>query len=137
MRLLITAILVLSLTGCELFVIGKSTLQKEVIDITQQTSTGGALLFATELKRGNVRGAAQLIADNTTRISADKQSEIYYDLARYTRILNKREVSRIITDTLAKDLHNIRIEYDYLREFSFAMRELDSLWYVIEYKQLN
>ncbi|MFN3196284.1 MAG: hypothetical protein ACE364_10065 [Chlorobiota bacterium] len=137
MRLLITAILVLSLTGCELFVIGKSTPQKEVIDITQQTSTGGALLFATELKRGNVRGAAQLIADNTTRISADKQSEIYYDLARYTRILNKREVSRIITDTLAKDLHNIRIEYDYLREFSFAMRELDSLWYVIEYKQLN
>lgn len=137
MRLLITAILALSLTGCELFVIGKSTPQKEVIDITQQTSTGGALLFATELKRGNVRGAAQLIADNTTRISADKQSEIYYDLARYTRILNKREVSRIITDTLAKDLHNIRIEYDYLREFSFAMRELDSLWYVIEYKQLN
>lgn len=137
MRLLITAILALSLTGCELFVIGKSTPQKEVIDITQQTSTGGALLFATELKRGNVRGAAQLIADNTSRISADKQSEIYYDLARYTRILNKREVSRIITDTLAKDLHNIRIEYDYLREFSFAMRELDSLWYVIEYKQLN
>lgn len=137
MRLLITAFLALSLTGCELFVIGKSTPQKEVIDITQQTSTGGALLFATELKRGNVRGAAQLIADNTTRISADKQSEIYYDLARYTRILNKREVSRIITDTLAKDLHNIRIEYDYLREFSFAMRQLDSLWYVIEYKQLN
>jgi hypothetical protein len=137
LRLLITAFLALSLTGCELFVIGKSTPQKEVIDITQQTSTGGALLFATELKRGNVRGAAQLIADNTTRISADKQSEIYYDLARYTRILNKREVSRIITDTLAKDLHNIRIEYDYLREFSFAMRQLDSLWYVIEYKQLN
>ena len=137
MRLLLTIFFVLSLTGCELFVIGKSTPKKEVIDITQQSSTGGALLFATELKRGNLRGAAQLLADNNTRISADKQSEIYYDLARYTRILNSREVSRIITDTLAKDLHNIRIEYDYLREFSFAMRELDSLWYVIEYKQLH
>jgi len=118
-------------------VIGKSTPQKEVIDITQQSSAGGALLFTTELERGNVRGAAQLIADNKNRISAESQSEIYYDLARYTRLLNDRKVSRIITDTLSSDLHNVRIEYDYLKEFSFAMRELDSLWYVIEYKQIN
>jgi len=137
LRLIIAVILFFSFTGCEIFVIGKSTPQKEVIDITQQSSAGGALLFTTELERGNVRGAAQLIADNKNRISAESQSEIYYDLARYTRLLNDRKVSRIITDTLSSDLHNVRIEYDYLKEFSFAMRELDSLWYVIEYKQIN
>lgn len=137
MKIVISILICLTLTSCELFVIGKSTPQKEVIDITQQTAKGGALLFTTELKYGNIRGAAQLVADNKSRISAEKQSEIYYDLARLTRILRDRKVSRIIADTLSNDFHNIRIEYDYLREFSFAMRELDSLWYVIEYKQIN
>lgn len=135
MRILCTILLALFMTSCELFVIGHNRPPKEVIDITQETAIGGALLFTTELQQDNVPGAAQLLSDNESRYSANKQQEQYYNLARLTRILNERKVTRIIADTITVELHNVKLEFDYVKEFAFSMRQLDSLWYVMDFRQ--
>lgn len=137
MRIISTIILLLFFTSCELFVIGNNRPPKEVIDITQESAVGGALLFTTELQLDNVAGAAQLLADNESRYSANRQQEQYYNLARLTRILNERKVTRIITDTITLDLHNVKLEFDYVKEFAFSMRQLDSIWYVMDFSQIK
>lgn len=137
MRIISTIILVLFLTSCELFVIGNNRPPKEVNDITQESAIGGALLFTTELQLENVPGAAQLLSDNEGRYSANRQQEQYYNLARLTRILNERKVTRIIADTISLELHNVKLEFDYVKEFTFSMRQLDSMWYVMDFRQIK
>lgn len=116
---------------------GTNILPKEVIDITQETAIGAAMLFTTELQLENVPAAAQLLSDNTGRFSAVRQQEEYYNLARLTRILNNRKITRVIADTITLDLHNIKLEYDYVKEFSFSMKEIDSLWYIMDFSQIK
>ncbi|MEZ4724086.1 MAG: hypothetical protein R2863_05465 [Candidatus Kapaibacterium sp.] len=137
MRTINITILLLFLTSCELFVIGNNRPPKEVIDITQETAIGAAMLFTTELQFENVPAAAQLLSDNTGRFSAVRQQEEYYNLARLTRILNNRKITRVIADTITLDLHNIKLEYDYVKEFSFSMKEIDSLWYIMDFSQIK
>ena len=137
MRTINITILLLFLTSCELFVIGNNRTPKEVIDITQETAIGAAMLFTTELQLENVPAAAQLLSDNTGRFSAVRQQEEYYNLARLTRILNNRKITRVIADTITLDLHNIKLEYDYVKEFSFSMKEIDSLWYIMDFSQIK
>lgn len=135
MRIISTILLVLLMTSCELFVIGHKIPPKEVNDITQESAIGGALLFTTELQLDNVPGAAQLLSDNEGRYNATRQQEQYYNLSRLTRILNERKVTRIIADTLSQELHNVKLEFDYIKEFAFSMRQIDSLWYVMDFSQ--
>ena len=137
MRTINITILLLFLTSCELFVIGNNRPPKEVIDITQETAIGAAMLFTTELQLENVPAAAQLLSDNTGRFSAVRQQEEYYNLARLTRILNNRKITRVIADTITLDLHNIKLEYDYVKELSFSMKEIDSLWYIMDFSQIK
>lgn len=137
MRTINITILLLFLTSCELFVIGNNRPPKEVIDITQETAIGAAMLFTTELQLENVPAAAQLLSDNSGRFSAVRQQEEYYNLARLTRILNNRKITRVIADTITLDLHNIKLEYDYVKEFSFSMKEIDSLWYIMDFSQIK
>jgi hypothetical protein len=125
------------MTSCELFVIGHKLPPKEVIDLTQESAIGGAMLFTTELQLENVPGAAQLLSDNEGRYNATKQQEQYYNLSRLTRILNDRKVTRIIADTLSVELHNVKLEFDYVKEFAFSMRQIDSLWYVMDFSQIK
>ena len=137
MRTISTILLVLLLTSCELFVIGNNRPPKKVNDITQESAIGGALLFTTELQRDNVPGAAQLLSDSKGRYNANSQQEQYYNLARLTRILKERKVTRIITDTITLELHNVKLEFDYVKEFAFSMRQLDSTWYVMDFQQIK
>lgn len=137
MRTINITILLLFLTSCELIVIGNNRPPKEVIDITQETAIGAAMLFTTELQLENVPAAAQLLSDNSGRFSAVRQQEEYYNLARLTRILNNRKITRVIADTITLDLHNIKLEYDYVKEFSFSMKEIDSLWYIMDFSQIK
>ena len=125
------------LNSCELFVIGNSSRPKEVIDINQESAVSAALLFTTELQLNNVPGAAALLTDNNGRYDATRQQSQYYNLGRLTRILNERKVTRIITDTISIELHNVKVEFDYVKEFAFSMRQLDSLWYVLEFRQIK
>lgn len=137
MRIITTILLILLMTSCELFVIGHNKRPKEVIDITQESAIGGAMLFTTELQLENVPGAAQLLSDNEGRYNATRQQEQYYNLSRLTRILNDRKVTRIIADTLSEELHNVKLEFDYVKEFAFSMRQIDSLWYVMDFSQIK
>lgn len=137
MRIITTILLVLLMTSCELFVIGHKIPPKEVIDLTQESAIGGAMLFTTELQLENVPGAAQLLSDNEGRYNATRQQEQYYNLSRLTRILNDRKVTRIIADTLSVELHNVKLEFDYVKEFAFSMRQIDSLWYVMDFSQIK
>jgi hypothetical protein len=127
----------LFLSSCEIFVIGGNKKPKEVIDLDQSTAVGAAMLFTKELQLDNVAGAAQLLSDDKSRLKATEQKQQYYNLARLTRILNERKISRTITDTIALDLYNVRLEFDYLKEFNFAMRKIDTLWYVMEFRQIK
>lgn len=137
MRIINTILILLLLTSCELIVIGHKTAPKEVIDINQESAVSAALLFTTELQLDNVPAAAALLTDNNGRYSAERQQNQYYNLARLTRILNERKVTRIITDTISVELQNVRLEFDYVKEFAFSMRQLDTLWYVMEFNQLK
>lgn len=137
MRIIYTIFLLLFLTSCELFVIGHKAKPKQVYDINQESAVSAALLFTTELQLDNVPGAAQLLTDNEGRYNATKQKDQYYNLARLTRILNERKVTRILTDTISDELHNVKLEFDYIKEFSFSMRQLDSLWYIMEFDQIK
>ncbi len=137
MRIISTTLILLFLTSCELFVIGNNRPPKKVIDITQESAIGGAMLFTTELQLENVAGAAQLLSDNMGRYSANRQQEQYYNLARLTRILKERKVTRVIADTITIELHNVKLEFDYVKEFAFSMRHLDSLWYVMDFRQIK
>ena len=137
MRIINTILILLFLTSCELIVIGHKAPPKEVIDINQESAVSAALLFTTELQLDNVPGAAALLTDNNGRYNAERQQNQYYNLARLTRILNERKVTRVITDTISVELQNVRLEFDYVKEFAFSMRQLDTLWYVMEFRQLK
>lgn len=137
MRIISTIIITLFLTSCELFVIGNNRPPKPVIDITQESATGAAMLFTTELQLENVPGAAQLLSDNNGRYNANRQQEQYYNLARLTRILNNRKITRVLADTITVELHNVKLEFDYVKEFAFSMRQLDSLWYIMDFSQIK
>lgn len=137
MRIINIILILLFLNSCELFVIGHKAPPKTVIDINQESAVSAALLFATELQLDNVPGAAALLTDVNGRYSAERQQNQYYNLARLTRILNERKVTRVITDTISIELQNVRLEFDYVKEFAFSMRQLDTLWYVMEFRQLK
>lgn len=137
MRITCFIFLLLFTSSCELFVIGNNRKPKEVIDLDQSSAVGTAMLFTKELQLDNVAGAAQLLSNTEKRLSAVQQEQQYYNLARLTRILNERKISRTIVDTLALDLRNVRLEFDYLREFNFSIRKIDTLWYIMEFRQLK
>lgn len=124
----------MSIISCELIVIGEKKQKKEYIRVSQDNSLGAVILFKMELDSNNVPAAASMYAHpNGKRYLALEQYENYPEFARLGRVLNYNRITSIKTDTLNSESMNFRVEFDYLRWFTFVTRKIDENWYIVSY----
>lgn len=122
-----------SFYGCELFKIGKEP-SVYIVEINQSTPLGTIYLFLVELDSNNVKAATRLIAQPSGKhlLAIDKY-DLYDEMFRLRRVLNRMPVTYIIADTLSDNNHKIQIEFDYIRTYSFLTKKIKEDWYIVEY----
>jgi hypothetical protein len=122
------------LTSCEIFTIGSPPKPKP-IDIDQKSAIGAVYLFKTELDSNNVRAATRLLVDdNGAGYLAIDKYEMYFEIARIGRLIGMQPITEVIADTLSDKQHQIDVQFDYLRTFSFTATKIDSNWFIIDYE---
>jgi hypothetical protein len=125
------------LSSCEMIVI---TNKKNVIsrDISQNSPLGAIYLFKTELDSNNISAATQTLATpEGGRYLAIDRYDMYDEIARIKRIIDKMPVTAERSDSLSVNSYRFQVEFDYLRKFSFTTAKIDSYWYIIRYDQIN
>lgn len=137
MRLILTILLAITITSCELFVIGEKVPTKEVIDINQTSSISTVYLFKEELDRNNYRGAAQVLATVKGRLEPINQYDKYYELIRLSNALDGREATSYQIDTLDSETHQVKVVYDYFIKYIYNTKKLDSNWYILNYGKVE
>lgn len=130
----IILILSLILSSCELIVI--SSKKQETIPIDRNSALGAVLLFKTELDSSNVPAATQILAKEDGKIYlAFEKYELYDEIARIGRILNSKSVTNYQSDTLTPEKLRIDVEFDYINSMTFTTARIDSLWFIVDYKE--
>lgn len=127
---IILILLISSLTGCELWVIGGGPREK-VIEVNQNTSIGAVYLFKAELDSNNVRGATEVLAQPTGSFYlAIEKYELYEEMERLARIIGQKQITNFKTDTLSETNHKITVNFDYITEVSFTTSKISDNWYI-------
>jgi predicted amidohydrolase len=131
----IIAIICVSLAACELIRIGGAT-QQESIDISQKTPVGVIYLFKAELDSNNIPAATQIIANpNGTKLLAYEKYELYDDLERIGRIISKKPVTKVRTDSVNTSMYKVSMEFDYQKTMHFTTSRIKELWYITSYSE--
>ena len=122
--------------GCELFVIGSK--KTPPVSLDQTTPLGAVYLFKAELDSNNIPAATQILANPEGRIFlAYERYELYDEIARIGRILSKKPITKVITDSLKPTSYKFDIQFDYLDKFTFSTEMIDSAWYIIRYMEID
>lgn len=117
------------LTGCELFTFGSK--RAPVIEVSQKSSIGAVLLFKAELDSNNTAAATEILAGKDgSKLLALEKYEMSDEIARISRIITRKPITRMKTDTLAPDSHRIHLELDYLKNITFSTARINSQWYI-------
>lgn len=135
---ILAAIFVISaiITGCELFVIGPEIKPKKVINIDQTTALGAIYVFKTELDSNNSPGAAEVIAaPDGKKLLAIERYYMYWEMDRMKRLIADMPVTYVRIDTVEISRHEIEIEFDYLKRYSFTAAQLGDSWYILNYQR--
>lgn len=135
MKIIITAaFLCLTLTACEMFVIGSK--KKPQVEISQNSPIGAVLLFKAKLDSNNVQDASHLMLkpDGREYIAIEKY-ELYDDLERLSRIISNKPVTEYKTDTLSVDKCSVNIVFDYIKNYKFETRRIVKDWFITGYKK--
>lgn len=121
--------IIATLSGCELFTFGSK--RAPVIEISQKSSIGAVLLFKAELDSNNTAAATEILAGKDgTKLLAVEKYEMSDEIARISRIITRKPITRMKTDTLAPDSHRILLELDYLKHITFSTAKIKSQWYI-------
>ncbi|CAN5410307.1 hypothetical protein BH10BAC6_BH10BAC6_03860 [soil metagenome] len=122
-----------SITGCELFVVGGSKVKPQ-IERSQRSSVGVVYLFKSELDSGNVEAATELLAHASGRkLLAMEKYELKDEVRRLQRLMSSKEVTSTKTDTLSAVAHNVSVQIDYIRTMSFGTTRLNDSWFITKW----
>lgn len=124
-------IVALSLSGCELFIIGNSKRIVVPDERSQRTSAAVAHLFKAEIDTGNTVAATELMVTATgTPLLALHKYELGDDLARWRTIMAGKPVTSTVVDTISQRQHNVSLTVDYTRVVHFSALLHDSKWWI-------
>lgn len=133
-RIFILIIFSFFISGCELFVIGEEKPAPVVIDLNQNSSLGTVYLFKAELDSNNIPGATDLLAKpDGSRYLALERYEMWWDVARFARMINNLQVTMIKTDTVGSADLRQKIEMNYLYNLNFNTVRINDIWYITNY----
>lgn len=132
--LLIIILIIAIFPGCELITIGKK--KQPRLEINQKSPVGTVYLFKNELDSNNYSGAVQLLVKpNGQQYLAIEKYELYDELARLGRVINKKPVTQVRTDSLNINSYRVNVELDYIRTISFTTQKINDNWYISNYKE--
>ena len=123
------------LTGCEIFTIGSPHQKKKQVVISQESAVGAVFLFKTELDSNNVRAATRLLVeeDGSSFLAIEKY-DMYFEIARIGRLISSKPITEVVSDTINPKRHEIQVQFDYSRKFTFRTEKIDSSWYIVGYE---
>lgn len=127
-------IVILTLTACEIFVIGSK--KKPVIPLDQKSPIGTVMLFKVKLDSNKIQDAAALmLKNNGQQYLAVEKVELFEDLKRLGRIIANKKITRHLTDTLSTDFCVVNVEFAYLYNYKFSTKKVDEDWFITGYKK--
>jgi hypothetical protein len=130
-RTSITVFFSVFLLSCELIVIGTPPQQVKPIEIDRSTGVGAAMLFKEEIDTNNIQAAAEIIdLKPPQKLKAIGRYDLYYDLIATKNVIDDREITAIIEDTLSQDEIDIILELNYTKRLFLKTFLRDSLWYI-------
>lgn len=123
------------LTSCQMIIIEPKK-QPKKIEINQKTPLGAVYLFKAELDSNDISAAAQILANpNGNNYLPVDEYEMYPDLSRIARLISKRPVTLVKTDTLNSNSLIVKVEFDYLRNISFTTSKIRESWFIVAYQE--
>lgn len=127
-------VLCVLVNSCELITIGKK--QVPVLEINQKSPMGVVYLFKLELDSNNIPAATQVLAreDGGYYLALEKY-EMYDDVARIGRMIARKPITDVITDSLSPTEYMFRIEFDYLRKLTFKTSMINDNWFIVNYSE--
>ena len=132
----IISVMIIILSGCEIFTIGKPVKKKSNLpEINRDTPLGTVLLFKYELDSNNIPAATQILADsNGKRYIALEQYELYDEVARIGRLIGRKKVIGNSSDSLNPSLYKITLSLEDSRSMIFTTNKISDMWYIIKYE---
>ncbi len=132
-KILAILLITITLSACELIVIG--TKPKTEIPKNQKSAHGVVYLFKNELDSANVVGASQILADTSGRIYiAIERYDQYAEMERMSRVIGKKPITELKSDTLSSDKLRVKAYFDYITEVSFETLKIQNNWYITGYE---
>jgi hypothetical protein len=124
-------VLALTLSSCELFVVGSSAPRRAIIERSQRSSVGVVHLWSAELDSSSTTAATELMVHSSGRkLLAVEKYELTDELARWKRLLSGKPITSWTTDTTTASMHVIDAVYDHLRTVRFTTIAVDNVWYI-------
>lgn len=129
-----------ALNSCEIFVIGdKAELTKEnnkVINTDTKSSNGTFNVFKLEADNNNHYAMLDFISSENELFLAIEKYEYKDEMARLTRIINNKPISKELIDTITNTKENISLEFDYKNNYKFMMNRIQDKWYIYNYDKI-
>lgn len=135
MKTILYFIILITVTSCEMIVIGKRPVEVKTIIVSRDNPTGTVLLFKAEIDAKNIKAATDFIASpNGHRLRAIDKLDFYDDLPRYHNILKKATtITDIYEEKLANDIIRINVEMDYIRNLTCDTKKINNLYYIVNF----
>ncbi len=133
-------VLLISLSSCEIFVIGSETpiKKKLVVSYNQQSSEGTIMLFQAELDNNNSYSAVDLIANqNGTKMLAYERYEKYYEIERFRRKYSLLPITNIKPFQTSSNKNIKIVEYDLFRNVQYNIIKIDTSWFIVDIFELK
>lgn len=132
---ILTILLLLSIQGCEVFVIkGKKIVVEDQAAYTQTTPIGVVTIFINELANDNILAASEMLIKDGKLLTATEKYETTSELGRMKRFLDNKQITRQTLDT-ALGVITVTLELDYKHRAKFATQEINSLFYILNYEK--
>lgn len=133
-KIALILVIALSVSACEMFVIGSK--KKPEIPLDQTSPIGTVMLFKVKLDSNIIQDAAALMLKNSgQQYLAIEKVELFDDLKRLGRIIANRKITRHTTDTLSTDYCIVNMEFDYLYNYKFNTKIIKNKWFITGYKR--
>ena len=124
-------LVVIFLTGCELFTVGSRKPQKQ--EISQRSSVGAVYLFKAELDSNNAPAATEILArSNGNPLLAIEKYELFDEMNRLGRLISKKPITLTRTDTLSTTKQRVKIEFDYVKNITFTTQKIADEWFITD-----
>lgn len=135
MRKIFFIVLLLSLSACELIIIGTRapSITEEIIEYNQNSALGAIYLFKAELDSNNVPAASHLLkkqdGDNYLAI---ERYEKFYEIHRIKRMISTKEVTDVKSENYGVNSVKYNLEFDFRRRLFFTALKIDNNWFITD-----